>query len=475
MMKLLPYSPNNEQAVLYAMMFNNDWIDRLSFLAAQDFHLRQHRALYRLMKTEFAKRGAVDLQILLDLVTDDMGGVAYLADIWKNVSTDRNALACARIMVEHSARRTAIQEYSGLVEKLYNPNENLIANVAEAMETVDHQIYRFTSDDSLSIDQLIDLSMDEMSRSASGLRIGISTGLPEIDEQIGYKKLAFGEITFLGGQSKNGKTLLANTIAAKCALRPEDTVLIFSVEMSVTSMFNGIVSAMSGVPSDFYCRQSFYAEQYAGQYDDWFKCWGQTAQALRNSNKIRIDGKKDVDMAYLCSEIRKQHAIQQSRGRRLRLVVIDHLHRLCFDVRHEARTYAMREAIRRLKNTAADLEVAVLLLGQLNEVHSDKVPSAYQILDTSGARHEIQAFIGTKLFREEGKTYLGIYVDAQRYADDHTVFTPKYMRMKGGVLRSLSFEERHWTPSEQVRPLEESRKKRFKDIYATPPPKPTKH
>ena len=109
--------------------------------------------------------------------------------------------------------------------------------------------------------------MDEMERSNQSIRTGISTGIEEMDCQLGYKKLAFGEITFLGGQSKNGKTTFANTVVARCELLENEVAHIFSIEMPAAGMFNGIVSAMSGVPSDFYCRQSFYHE-VAPQYFD---------------------------------------------------------------------------------------------------------------------------------------------------------------------------------------------------------------
>ena len=153
-------------------------------------------------------------------------------------------------------------------------------------------------------------------------------------------------------------------------------------------------------------------------------------------------------MDYICSEMRKQHAIAKQNGKDLSLVVIDHLHRLDFKSGNEPRTYAMRSALRMLKNTASDLGIAVLLLGQLNEQHADKDPTAFHILDTSGARHEIQCFIGTRIFRDNGKTYFGLYSDAHRYADDRTVFKPQFMRMISGVIKPLPDEEKYWTPKE---------------------------
>ena len=441
-----PYSSTAEQGVIYALLFNNEWISKLSFVSVSDFHMLAHREFYSLILSTYSKNGVVDVSIMGDLLDDTE--YAYLCDIWKNVPSDKNANAYARQLVEMSIRRKAMSEMSDAIEKLSDKREDAVNVIANVGKTVDSEIGRLSSENVLSIDKLIELSMDEMERSNQSIRTGISTGIEEMDCQLGYKKLAFGEITFLGGQSKNGKTTFANTVVARCELLENEVAHIFSIEMPAAGMFNGIVSAMSGVPSDFYCRQSFYHEVAPQYFDSWHGNWGRCAMELRDSQKVTIDGKKDVCMDYICSEIRKQHAIAKQNGKDLSLVVIDHLHRLDFKSGNEPRTYAMRSALRMLKNTASDLGIAVLLLGQLNEQHADKDPTAFHILDTSGARHEIQCFIGTRIFRDNGKTYFGLYSDAHRYADDRTVFKPQFMRMISGVIKPLPDEEKHWTPKE---------------------------
>ena len=59
---------------------------------------------------------------------------------------------------------------------------------------------------------------------------------------LGYKALAFGEVTALGALSKNGKTLTANTILARAGYQDGETAHVFSIEMPAVGMFNGIVS-----------------------------------------------------------------------------------------------------------------------------------------------------------------------------------------------------------------------------------------
>lgn len=441
----LPYSQENEKSVIYGMLADNGLIDRLTFLSVDDFYLYAHRLIVELIRTENSKGHVVDLVTIEEKVTDEMGGYAYIVDIWKTTATTKNVMAYAQIVLDMSIRRQSIMKYQEAIGGLVDCQNDSMKVISTTSNYVDEQVTRMSHDEVMTVDRLIELSTDEMERSNQNIQTGLSTGIPEIDERLGYNHLAYGEITFLGALSKNGKTLFANTIVARCDLKDDEVAHVFSVEMPATAMFNGIISAMSGVPSNFYCRQDYYHRAFSSRFDEWFGKWGQAAHHLNESGKITIDGKKSVDMTYICSEIRKQHALNKINGKKLKLVVIDHFHRLDFKTTGTM-TYAMREALRVLKNTASDLNIAVLLLGQLNNSCEGKDPTSYHILDTSGARHEIQCFIGTRIFREEGKTYFGVYGDAHRYADHETQHHPAYMRLVAGVVKSLDESEQYWKP-----------------------------
>ena len=302
--------------------------------------------------------------------------------------------------------------------------------------------------DILTVEELIELTMDEMDFSSVNTRTGLSSGIKEIDDRLGYKMLAFGEVTALGALSKNGKTLTANTILARAGYQEGETAHVFSIEMPAVGMFNGIISAMSGVPNNFYARQDFYHKMYGtDEYTKMVNRWGASAQELNNSNRITIDSKKQVDADYICANMKKQFAIHRNNGKRLRLVVIDHIHRMEYKADGGPLTYAIRDSMRKIKNTAAELDVAVVALCQLNNAADGKDPTSFHILDSSSVRHEMQAFIGTRLFRQDGGTYFGIYGDSQRYGDMDTQNIPAYMKLTGGVLRSLG-EGEYFTPKQ---------------------------
>lgn len=441
-----PFSMDSEMAVISSLI--EDWtlLSKIEFLKPSDFYMRPHRLMFELFLEESQKGDAFDLALLSDKVTEDMGGMSYFAEMVKNNSTTRNIVSYARKVVDMAIRRDSIAAFQEGIQKLSDTRSSFVDEVNETSKKVDESICRLNVSDSLDVDSLIEQSANEMEKSLMDARTGISSGIQEVDERLGYQLLAIGEVTILGAASKNGKTLFANTIAARCELLEGECAHIFSIEMPALGMFNGIVSAMSGVPANFYARQSYYSKVMHDKYDEWMARWGKAAHELRESGKIKIDGRKDVTMAYICAEMRKQSQLAQNEGKKLRLVFIDHAHRISYDCSKKSMTYAMGDDVRMLKNTAADLGIAVVLLCQLNENSKDRDPTSYDILDTSRIRHEMQAFIGLRLFRDNGCTYFGVYGHDPRFADHETKFHPAYMQMVGGVIKSLPDHNKHWTP-----------------------------
>lgn len=445
----LPHSPESEMAVIASLFTDCTLLSRVDFLRPSDFYMRAHKLVFELFLNESSKGEVFDLPLLADKITEEMGGIAYLADIVLNKSSPANVVSYARKVVELAIRRDSITAYQNGINELLDVNSNFIDDISHTSELVDSSICRLSMDDTLDVETLINQTVNEMEKTLEDNRTGVSTGIPEVDERLGYKNLAIGEVTIIGAPSKNGKTLFANTIAARCDLLDDECSHIFSIEMPALGMFNGIVSAMSGVPASFYARQKYYHEVMPHKYDEWMGRWGAAAQELHEKGKITIDGRKDVTMSYICSEMVKQSRLAQNKGKKLRVVFIDHAHRISYDCSKKSMTYAIGDDVRMLKNTASDLGIAVVLLCQLNENSKDKEPTSYDILDTSRIRHEMQAFIGLRLFREDGESYFGVYGHDPRYADHETHFHPAYMIMVGGVVKSLPEHKKHWTPKQE--------------------------
>lgn len=441
-----------EQSVIGSLLIENEALDKISFLESDDFYAGHHRIIFSKIVELLDKGVAVDPVTISDRFNDDelqtIGGMDYLVELFKNTPSVRNVVSYADAVKDMSNRRKVVKSMQDAIQKLGDVREDTVGTIAGLEEVLDKALVSAADSDILTVEELIELTMDEMNFSSVNTRTGLSSGIKEIDDRLGYKMLAFGEVTALGALSKNGKTLTANTILARAGYQEGEAAHVFSIEMPAVGMFNGIVSAMSGVPNNFYARQDFYHNLYGtDEYQKMGYRWGVAAQELNESNRITIDSKKQVDADYICANMKKQFAIHRNNGKRLRLVVIDHIHRMEYKTNGGPLTYAIRDAMRKIKNTAAELDIAVVALCQLNNAADGKDPTSFHILDSSSVRHEMQAFIGTRMFRQDGGTFFGIYGDSQRYGDMDTQINPEYMKLVGGVLRSLG-EGEYFTPQQ---------------------------
>lgn len=443
----MPWSVSAEQAVITAIADNHERLEDISFLKPSDFYHRVHQQVFEMMLNMREKGEFFDTAIVAGKFGEDWGGISYFADMMKNASSHINYIAYARQVLEFSVRRRSMDKYSDAISRLRDNSETSLDIIAGVDSGISSDIARLNTGNYLTIDDLINHSLECMDHSSTELSRGVSTGIPEIDKQLGYRLMAHGEITAFGALSKNGKTLFANTVLARAELKDNEVAKVFSVEMPAVGMFNAIISAKTGVPSNFYDRQAFYLQKYPEFYDSWVAKWGIAAQEIRDSEKVTIDDRKDCNVDYIVAEIRKHHSLLANKGKKLRLVMIDHYHRLNFDTSKKTMTYAMGDDARKLKNVAAELDLSIGLLVQLKEDCKDRQPTAYDILDTSRLRHEIQCFIGFKMYRQDGGTYFGISSDAHRYADNETVFDTQYVKLAAGIVKSLG-EGEYFNPSQ---------------------------
>ncbi len=423
-----------------------EFFDSVSFLSASDFYTIAHQQIFSSMEKLNDAGTVIDATTMSGLVGDEQGGMAYLIDLWKSNPSMSNAIAYANNVLDCSIKRTIQAEQLALSEQINDGSSDYLSLVENFNTEVNRAISRKSHGEVMTIDELIELSATEMEKSNRNIKTGLSTGIPEVDERLGDMLLAYGEITVLGGLSKNGKTLLANTITARLDLDENEVGHIFSIEMTSAAMFNSVISARTGIPANFYRKQAFYSKRYPHEFDTMHGKWGSAAKELYESKKFKFDGKKEVDADYICSEMRKQAAHAKNAGKILRYVLIDHMHRMNYHNGNSPMTYAIRDAVRKIKNTAAELGIAVLALAQLNNKAEKEDPSSFHILDSSSVRHEMQAFIGIKMYRHNGSTFFGIFADSQRYADMDTKHDPAYMMLIGGVLQSLPEHMQNWKP-----------------------------
>ena len=190
----------------------------------------------------------------------------------------------------------------------------------------------------------------------------IKTGLPSLDKLIGgFEK---GELITLGGYSGGGKTTLALNIATNVA-KEGLKVLYFSLEMTKTEMHKRLVCSSTGI------------HDFANMTADEFNRLIEASKSLEHDLPLRFldDGDMTVEkIAAVCGGEKD-----------VALVVIDHLHILKSDRTFKDQYALLTYITRRIKMMAADLNIPVLLLSQMNRANAAREVKEPTMSDLRGS------------------------------------------------------------------------------------------
>jgi replicative DNA helicase len=216
---------------------------------------------------------------------------------------------------------------------------------------------------------------------------GISTGYAKLDEMTGG--LHPGELIILAARPSMGKTALALNIAQHVATRLNETVAVFSLEMSKESLLTRLLCASARVDS-----QRFRAG-YLNQ-DERRKL--QTAAAQLVEAPLFIDDTAGASLMEMHAGLRR---LQQQR--KLGLVVVDYLQLMSGRGRFENRNQEISTISRGMKLLAKELNVPMLVLSQLSRApetrQGDHRPQLSDLRESGSIEQDadLVAFI----FREE--------------------------------------------------------------------------
>ncbi|WP_142847243.1 replicative DNA helicase [Telmatospirillum sp. J64-1] len=215
--------------------------------------------------------------------------------------------------------------------------------------------------------------------------IGISTGLPSLDRQIGG--LRETDLIILAGRPSMGKTALATCIAWNSAAAGHP-VGLFSLEMSGGQVAGRIVSAQARVPLIRALRGEISSDEMARLV---------AAQDALRELPICVD-----DRAGLTVPAIRAAARRMVRQRGVKLIVIDYLGLIEAVERNGNKAVEVAEITKGLKGLAKDLNVPVLVLSQLSravEAREDKRPMLSDLRDSGSIEQD--ADVVMFVFREQ--------------------------------------------------------------------------
>jgi replicative DNA helicase len=361
-----PHDLELEKAVLSALLLDNQAIHSvLTEVKPDDFYHPSHQQLYQAMLALQDENEPVDLHTLSDYLTrqkrlDAIGGVTFLADIADYESTAANVIHHARIVREHSIKRSLIRVATEIVEAGYERGDRA-DHMLDAAESRIFEISRAKSQVTFRSlhDEMNDaLNYVESLMARGGQLTGVPTGFRDLDQDTGG--LQPGELVIIAARPSMGKTALALNVARNAAVDHGKKVAIFSLEMTKRSLALRLLASEARVDLTPFRRGYGSVDANARLV----KAAGQLAAA-----DIWIDDSGMITILEIKAKCRR---LASERG--LDLVLLDYLQLCHGDTPTHRKDLEIAEISHGLKSLAKELDIPVIALSQLNRGPEQRDP-----------------------------------------------------------------------------------------------------
>jgi len=408
-----PHNIEAEQALLGAVLINNEAFDRVSgFLQPNHFFEPLHGRLYEVMgKLIHAGKHASPITLKTFFVSDppigDLTVAQYLGRLAANATTVINAQAYGRTIYDLAVRRDLIIIGEDMVNVAYDspvdaPPETQIEEAEQRLfDLADKGKYGsgFMAFGTATIEAV---EMAARAYERDGGLSGLSSGLKDLDNMMGG--LQKSDLIILAGRPSMGKTALATNIAFNIAKAYRTAqkdggaeevvdgaiVGFFSLEMSSEQLATRILAEQAQLPSEKIRRGQISGPEFQRLHN---------AATELQTLPLYIDHTGGISIAQLAARARR---LKRQKG--LGLLVVDYLQLLTGSAKRsaEGRVQEVSEITTGLKALAKELNVPILALSQLSrqvENRDDKRPQLSDLRESGSIEQD--ADVVMFVFREE--------------------------------------------------------------------------
>jgi replicative DNA helicase len=397
-----PHNIEAEQALLGAILINNEAFDRVSdFLEPKHFFEGIHEQIFdlagRLIRS--GKRvSPVTLKTFFptDLLIEGLTITQYLARLAAEATTIINAADYGQTIYDLFIRRELISVGTDIANQAYDAPVDFPPK--EQIEDAEKKLFELAEAGraesgfqgfSRALKSSVDMAAAAFQR--DGHLSGLATGLSDLDFRMGGMQRS--DLIIVAGRPGMGKTALGTNIAFNVAKawRGEHradghyetvnggVVGFFSLEMSAEQLATRILSEQTGISSSRIRRGDLKQPDFEILVD---------TTALIEHLPLLIDDTGGLSVAQLATRARR---LKRQRG--LDLMVVDYLQLLQGSTRRSAenRVQEITEITTKLKALAKELNVPILALSQLSrqvESREDKRPQLSDLRESGSIEQD---------------------------------------------------------------------------------------
>jgi replicative DNA helicase len=359
-----PWSPEAEQAVLGAMLLDQDAALRAVELVDDTVFYREgHRRLFRAMRALIERRSVIDPVTLNDELErrgelTQVGGAEYVAELVDAAPTAANLEHHTKILREKSILRRLIEASTQTITEAYD-GRSQAPDLLDLAEARIFQISQQRRDQGFTrLKEMLWPAMERIEAlQRSGKTItGVPTGFVDLDEMTsGFQP---SELIIVAARPSMGKTALVLNIAAHAAIEAKVGVAIFSLEMSKDALVQRLLTAEAQVDSSRVRRSALR--------DADFTRLARAAGILQGC-PVWIDDTPAITLLEMRSKARRLKAEHD-----IGLLVVDYLQLMRSPEYAENRVQEISDVSRSLKGLSRELKIPVIALSQLSRASEQR-------------------------------------------------------------------------------------------------------
>jgi replicative DNA helicase len=373
--RLPPHNKDAERGVLGGILRDPDTLATVQqIIRADNFYFDHHQKIFQALTELENENQPLDLVLLHDRLRrnkqlEDIGGVAYLTELWESVPTGANAEYHAKIVRDAAMIRSLIHTGNEILRDAYDRSQSADELVAHAERAI------------------MDIAKAGMVGETKTLNDAVQEAWHRLDSRIGKENLSISgmasgyadldnitaglqnsELIIVAARPSVGKTAFALNLVRNIIteIDPDSgqgpPVLFVSLEQSRIELAERLLCCQSRVDS--------HKVRTGRLSSDDVQKLMEAGDVLRRT-KLYIDDTPSRSMIQIAATARRLMKKEEKHGG-LKMVVIDYLQLIDPENRRDPRQEQVAQISRRLKFLARELEIPVVALAQVNRASEDR-------------------------------------------------------------------------------------------------------